>query len=77
MSNSNPIFIFLGKIPVLIDYNTTFEFNLLQNAGESAVANIDKLLTSEGDAPTAELRLKMQKVCCIMHQFLMVKFASR
>lgn len=36
--------------------------SLAENAGESAVANIDKLLTSEGDAPTAELRLKMQKI---------------
>ena len=39
-------------------------FILSQNAGEESVANIDKLLTSEGNTPTAELRLKMQKVSC-------------
>lgn len=33
-----------------------------QNAGEESVANIDKLLHSEGSIPTAELRVRLQKV---------------
>jgi succinate dehydrogenase (ubiquinone) flavoprotein subunit len=36
-------------------------FSTLQNAGEASVANIDKLRHANGSAPTAELRLTMQK----------------
>jgi len=35
---------------------------LPMNAGESSIANIDKLLHSKGNTPTAEIRLKMQKI---------------
>ena len=34
----------------------------MQDAGESSVANIDKLRHANGKVTTAELRLKMQKV---------------
>jgi len=34
---------------------------LSQNAGEAAVANLDKLRFADGDIPTSTLRLKMQK----------------
>ena len=33
-----------------------------QNAGEESVANLDRLRYANGSIPTAELRLKMQKV---------------
>ncbi|GFO12157.1 succinate dehydrogenase [ubiquinone] flavoprotein subunit, mitochondrial [Plakobranchus ocellatus] len=33
-----------------------------QNAGESSVANLDKLRYADGSTPTSELRLRMQKV---------------
>ena len=35
--------------------------SLSQNAGEESVANVDKLLHSEGSIQTAELRLRLQK----------------
>lgn len=35
--------------------------NLLQNAGEFSVANLDKLRHANGKITTAELRLKMQR----------------
>ncbi|KAK3087372.1 hypothetical protein FSP39_005152 [Pinctada imbricata] len=35
--------------------------NIKQNAGEESVANIDKLRHANGDIPTADLRLSMQK----------------
>ncbi|XP_065843543.1 succinate dehydrogenase [ubiquinone] flavoprotein subunit, mitochondrial-like [Oscarella lobularis] len=38
------------------------QIQLDENAGEEAIANIDGLLNNKGDVPTAELRLKMQKV---------------
>ena len=34
---------------------------LSESAGESSVANIDKLRFASGSTPTADLRLKMQK----------------
>ena len=33
-----------------------------QNAGEASVANLDRLRHANGNVPTAELRLRMQKV---------------
>lgn len=33
----------------------------LQDAGEASVANIDKLRFSDGNIPTADLRMEMQK----------------
>ena len=38
------------------------EFLFSQNAGEESVANIDKLRHSNGQVPTSDLRLRMQKV---------------
>lgn len=35
--------------------------DLPKNAGESSVANLDKLRHNKGDIPTAHLRLEMQK----------------
>lgn len=35
--------------------------DLPKDAGESSVANVDKLRFARGDIPTAALRLKMQK----------------
>lgn len=35
--------------------------NLLQNAGEFSVANLDKLRHANGKITTADLRLKMQR----------------
>ncbi len=35
--------------------------DLKSNAGEASIANLDKLRFADGDIPTAELRLKMQK----------------
>ena len=34
----------------------------VQNAGEQSVANMDALLQNKGSVPTADLRLRMQKV---------------
>jgi succinate dehydrogenase (ubiquinone) flavoprotein subunit len=35
--------------------------DLSANAGEASIANVDKLLHADGEIPTAQLRLKMQK----------------
>lgn len=35
----------------------------LQNAGEESIANLDKMRNANGSTPTADLRLKLQKVC--------------
>ena len=39
-----------------------FLFAFAQNAGEASVSNLDTVRHANGDTPTAELRLKMQKV---------------
>lgn len=36
--------------------------DLTQNAGEESVANLDRIRYADGDLPTAELRLEMQKI---------------
>ena len=33
-----------------------------QNAGEASIANLDKVRYADGHTPTADLRLKLQKV---------------
>ncbi len=44
------------------------EFGFLQDDGQQSIANIDKLLHSNGNLPTVELRLTMQKVIIIVHK---------
>ena len=44
----------------IIDKNASFP-SLEKNAGESAVARLDKFRHAKGDKPTAEIRLAMQK----------------
>jgi succinate dehydrogenase/fumarate reductase flavoprotein subunit len=38
-----------------------FYLGYFQNAGEQSVANLDKIRHNNGDIPTADLRLKLQK----------------
>ena len=39
---------------------------IFQNAGEGSVANLDRLRYADGATTTADLRLRMQKVCVLL-----------
>ena len=45
-----------------VDIADVVFFVYMQNSGEESVANIDMLRHSNGSTPTADLRIKMQKV---------------
>jgi len=47
---------------LIVIYRFEICLSVLQDAGESSVANIDKLRHANGNITPADLRLKMQKV---------------